>query len=82
MLVSHIGLLFITVVLVVYVTGTYGKVTNSLGDVIPDTKIKIDHHVYSRSISDTGEFYFIMTEGIHILEISASGNDYCNWESL
>ncbi|XP_060595456.1 carboxypeptidase D-like isoform X2 [Ruditapes philippinarum] len=53
--------------------GTYGKVTNVQGSMIPDTKIKIDHHVQTHPVTPTGEFYFLMTEGTHILEISAPG---------
>ncbi|XP_053375782.1 carboxypeptidase D-like [Mercenaria mercenaria] len=53
--------------------GTYGKVTDVHHSMIPDTKIKIDHHVQSHPVLATGEFYFLMTEGTHLLEISAPG---------
>ncbi|KAL4223757.1 hypothetical protein ACF0H5_017223 [Mactra antiquata] len=53
--------------------GTYGKITNSKGVVIPGTQIKIDHHVNTHPTTDTGEFYFFMTEGTHMIEISAPG---------
>lgn len=46
------------------------------GNLIPNVEVKIDQHVNTHPTSKTGEFFFIMTQGQHIIEISAKGE--CN----
>ena len=61
--------------LLVILTGAHGKVVDERGNVIPEAKVKLDHHVNSHPTSNTGEFFFIMTEGKHVIEVSAKGKN-------
>ena len=51
----------------------YGTVKDYKNQWINGTKIKIDQQVHTLSPSITGEFYFILTQGKHVLEFSAPG---------
>ena len=51
----------------------YGTVKDYKNQWINGTKIKIDQQVHTLSPSMTGEFYFILTQGKHVLEFSAPG---------
>ncbi|XP_052799616.1 LOW QUALITY PROTEIN: carboxypeptidase D-like [Mya arenaria] len=55
------------------VQGAHGKVTNGKGEILSNAEVKIDQHVHTHPTSPTGEFFFIMTEGSHIIELSAPG---------
>ena len=54
-------------------SGVYGIVRDNQKRVINGTKIKLDQQVHTLSPSATGEFFFILTEGKHVLEFSAPG---------
>ena len=53
--------------------GVYGTVVDTKNQWINGTKIKIDQQVHSLSPSKSGEFFFILTQGKHVLEFSAPG---------
>ena len=58
---------------IIFYPGVYGIVRDKQKKAINGTTIKIDQQVHTLSPSVTGEFYFILTEGKHVLEFSAPG---------
>ncbi|KAH3886675.1 hypothetical protein DPMN_010688, partial [Dreissena polymorpha] len=53
--------------------GAHGKVRNTKGEVLSAAEVKVDQHLQTHTVTNKGEFFFLLTEGTHIIEISAPG---------